>query len=320
MQSEEEDTRAGDPLLSLVIVNWDGRDDLAEMLDSVRCQTFRDFEVIVVDNGSSDGSLELLAESYPEARVIALDHNTGFAKPNNIALESARGRHIVTLNNDLVLAPDCLAELAACIEAAPGDIFGVGAKLCYHDRREVVQTLGVSPLPNGNGTNVAKNDPSSQHTGVVDIFGPCAGAAVYRRSVLEQIGFFDERYFAYLEDLDLAHRARARGLRALSCGSAVAYHKHSVTAGRAPLKKLYLIERNRLLNLRKHYPTRYLVAETPTTIAIILQYRFGRHRSRLSADQSGWFNASNALRFLKIYASARLWLLRHWSEFGPEHA
>lgn len=304
--------------VSVVIVNWNGRAELAEMLPSLAGQTFRDFEVIVVDNGSTDGSQDLIESSGLGAGLIQLDRNHGFAEPNNLALAKAAGDFVLTLNNDLVLAPDCVERLHRRLATAPDDVYAVGAKLLYYDRPDTIQTLGIAPLPNGNGVNVAKGEPSEARTSVEDVFGPCAGAAIYRRRVLDEIGFFDDRYFAYLEDVDLAHRARAAGYRAVVDPAAIAFHKHAATSGKAPLRKLYLIERNRLINLRKHYPFRNLAFESVITAAILLRYRFGRRtRTRLSADQARYFRLGSVPAVARVFVAARWWLLRHWNEIEP---
>lgn len=305
---------SGHPDVSVIVVTWDARDELAKVLACLAAQTVAS-HVIVVDNGSRDGSVELVRERFPAVELIELPRNEGFAGPNNLGLQHAKAPWILTLNNDVTFDPDFVETLLAAAQDAPADVFALGAALVYADRPDTVQTLGTRPLPNGNGVNVGKNEPLADHLEPEEIFGPCAGAALYRRSVIDEIGFFDARYFAYLEDADLAFRARKAGYRAYTVPSAVARHVHSHTAGRMPFVKLGLIERNRLLNLVKHFPRRALWVEPFVTASILVRYRFTPARAQVSADQETYFDRRNLLKVARIMVSARWYVLRHAREF-----
>lgn len=182
--------------------------------------------------------------------------------------------------------------------------------MIFYDDRQSINSIGIVPLPNGNGINLGKNDDPAMYSHAQEIYGPCAGAALYRRSIIDKIGFFDGSYFAYLEDLDLAHRAKKKGYQAFYCPTAICYHKHAKTSSRFPFFKLYLIERNRLRNLIKHYPVYMFILETPITAWIILrQLASKKGQSKVSASQKQYFSLKNVPKIVWIYIKARLSLI-----------
>jgi GT2 family glycosyltransferase len=304
------------PAISVITVNWNGKDDLAEFYQSLYKQTFKNFEAILVDNGSSDGSKELVKKKFPEVKIIELDKNYGFAEPNNIGFRHAKGKYIVTLNNDLVLTSDFLEELYNCAEKSDETIFSIGAKMIFHDEPQLINSVAIKPLKNGNGINVGKNEDPKLYSKQMVINGPCAGAALYKKSVIDKIGFFDGRYFAYLEDLDLTLRANRYGYSALFCPSAIVYHKHSKTSAKFPFFKLYLIERNRLLNLVKHKNFFWLLIETPMTAYYVLSHLFNKDKkSKVSKNQKAYFEIKNIFKIMQIYIKARIYLVGHYVEF-----
>ncbi len=249
------------PLASVVIVNWNGRRFLPDCLDSLRAQTCTDFEVIVVDNGSRDGSVELLAASYPWVRVVSLDENTGFAGGNNAGFAIARGSYVVTLNNDTRVEPDWLAELMAPAQADPA-VGMVASRICSWDDPEVLDSLGVAICRDGMSRGSRRRQRFSDLSleKVEEIFIPSACAALYRRKMLDQIGCFDEDFFAYCEDTDMGLRGRVAGWSALLARDAVVYHRYSSSGGVFSPFKLYLVERNHYWAAIKSLPLSMLVA------------------------------------------------------------
>lgn len=303
----------------MIVVTWNARDDLHEMLESVAGQTLRSREVIVVDNGSVDGSTEMVRRDFPDALLLTLPENEGFAGPNNLALAHARGRFVVTVNNDVVLAPDFLEKLVACADSAPTDVFAIASKMLYYDRPDLIQTVGSGPLANGGTYNIGKDQPATAFDQPMELYAASAGATLYRKEVLDRIGFFDARLFAYGEDLDLTLRARKAGYRTWYCPDAVCYHKHSKTSATNPYFKIYLLERNRLVNLVKHFPRRYLLLETPLTLWVLLRGRFGRRsEAELSSDQRAMLQPRNLMKLLRVYLAARWWVIRHYREFAAD--
>ena len=219
------------PLASVIIPNWNGAAHLPTCLDSLRCQTLRDFEVIVADNGSTDGSLELLARDYPEVRVLALGENRGFAGACNAGMWAAQGEFVVLLNNDTAADPRWLEEVVAAFQRHP-EAGLIAAKMLLFDRRDTFHTTGdfyrLDGIPGNRG--VWQQD-SGQYDREEYVFSACGGSAAYRRATLDQVGLLDEGFFFSCEDVDLAWRAQLAGWRCIYAPRAVVYHKLSATGG-----------------------------------------------------------------------------------------
>jgi GT2 family glycosyltransferase len=249
------------PLVSVIIVNWNGREYLPACLDSLRGQSFRDFEVIIVDNGSSDGSRELLQASYPWVIVVPLSSNTGFAGGNNAGFVMSRGMYVVTLNNDTRVEPAWLAELVAAAETGP-DVGMVASRICSWDDPDLIDSLGVAVCRDGmsRGSRRRSSVSGLSLAKCEDILFPSACAALYRRDMIEQIGFFDDDFFAYCEDTDLGLRGRLAGWRAVLARDAVVYHRYSRSGGEFSSFKLYLVERNHFWAAMKSFPVGMLLA------------------------------------------------------------
>jgi GT2 family glycosyltransferase len=216
-------------------------------------QAYRDFEVILVDNGSSDDSVNFIQEAYPQIRLLQNSQNLGFAGPNNQAIRVAQGRYIITLNNDTEVPPDWLQVLLLAAETHP-DMGAFASLVVFDDRRHMIDSAGLSVSLAGIGCQNRMGGDVEEVQEPEEVFGVCAAAALYRRELLDDVGLFDEDYFAYYEDVDLAWRARLRGWRALLVPQAVVYHVHSATGGRASPFKEKLITRNKVWTTLKNYP------------------------------------------------------------------
>ena len=241
------------PRASVVIPNWNGERLLPACLDSLRAQCETDFETIVVDNASADGSLELLKRAYPEVRVVALPRNLGFTGGVNAGIRAATAPVVVLLNSDVEAAPEWLAGVLAAFASDPA-VGMVASKIMLHDHRDVFNSAGDQFGRNGVPQNrgVWEQD-EGQYDEREYVFGPCGGAAAYRRSLLLDVGPFDERLFMYLEDVDLAWRAQLLGYRCLYEPSAVVYHRLSATGG-GVLSSFYT-GRNTVAVLAKNIPS-----------------------------------------------------------------
>lgn len=233
---------------------------LAECLDSLASQTLRDFEVIVVDNGSEDGSVEFLSQSAARVpyslRLIENRENRGFCAANNQGIAVARGSLIALLNNDAAAHPEWLAELAAVMDAPDGrDIGMVASKILVHGEHGRIDKAGHlifwDGQNRGRGTGEADHGQFDQ---VEEVAWPDGCAALYRKAMLDQIGGFDEDFFAYADDAELGLRARIAGWGCLYNPRAVVYHRRGQTLGMGSRKRLELIERNRLLLVLKLFP------------------------------------------------------------------
>lgn len=247
------------PRFSILILNWNGRELLAACLASLARQSLRDFEVVVVDNGSGDGSAAFVREAFPEVDLVALAENAGFCGGNNLAFARARGELVCLLNNDAELHEDFLAEMARAADREPD--FGMfAANVRMFDRRSVFDSTGLLVFPDGICRSRGwLEDDRGQYDAADEVLCPNGCAAVYRRAMIDDVGFFDESYFAYLEDLDLGLRGQLRGWRCRYVPGAVAYHKKSITSGYHSAFKAFLVERNRIWNAVRLLPLRLLV-------------------------------------------------------------
>lgn len=249
------------PRASVIIVNWNGLQHLAECLVSLAAQTFTDFETIFVDNGSSDGSIAFVQEHYPTVKTIPLTENTGFAHGNNIGFQAAQGEYLVTLNNDTRVDPSWLELLVRTAEKDP--LAGmVASRICAYDEPDRLDSLGVAVCRDGMSRAAFRNRPFSElgfKGDVREIFLPSACAALYRRTMIDEIGGFDTDFFAYCEDTDLGLRGRLAGWKAVAALEAVVLHKYSSTGGTFSPFKLYLVERNHFWTAVKNFPAEILL-------------------------------------------------------------
>jgi GT2 family glycosyltransferase len=249
------------PLVSIIIVNWNGKEYLPACLDSLLEQTCSDFETIIVDNGSNDGSLELLRNSYPWVRLVPLSTNTGFASGNNSGYAVSGGKYIVTLNNDTRVERSWLAELIAPVESDK-QVGMVASRICAWDNPDQIDSLGVNICPDGmsRGSRRLASFSALSLAKTEEILLPSACAALYRREMVEKTGFFDDDFFAYCEDTDLGLRGRVAGWRAVLARDAVVHHRYSRSGGVFSPFKLYLVERNHFWVALKCFPVNMLLA------------------------------------------------------------
>jgi hypothetical protein len=261
--------------VAVIIVNWNGLEYLQTCLPALLAQTEIAFETLVVDNGSTDGSVEWLQSTYPEVQLIRNSENRGFAEANNQGIRVTHGEYVVLLNNDTQPSPGWLASLVAAVER--DDCVGmVASQICLAHTPGRLDSAGIEVDVLGMAWNrrwgeVVAAEPSDP----VEVFGPSAAAALYRRKMLDEIGLFDERYFAYYEDVELAWRARRAGWRCLYVPTARVLHIHSATASRMSGFKAHQIGLNKWRTLFRHYPFRRLWIWAPLLLLIDVASWFG---------------------------------------------
>lgn len=241
------------PIASVVIVNWNGLAFLDTCLDAVLSQELdRAFEIIVVDNGSHDGSVQHVRRKYPQVRNIPVARNLGFSAGCNLGLRAAQGTFVITLDNDTCVRPGWLRALVGAIESEPG-IGAVDSKVLFRDKPAVVNSAGLSILTDGRvvGRGFRQLD-GAQYGTRTEVFGAASTAAIFSRAMLAEIGLLDETYIAYLDDADLAWRMRLAGWKALCEPDAVVLHAHNGTGGRNLERLLFLVNRNRLFTVVKN--------------------------------------------------------------------
>lgn len=243
--------------VSVVIPNWNGRSWLPGCLAAIADQQRRASEVIVVDNGSSDGSLEYLRAEHPAVRILELGRNTGFAHAANQGIAAAHGELVALINTDVVLAPDWIAATSTALLHDPGAAAVACKMLSLEDPARVY-----------DAGDVLRRDGACEQRGRFqrddgrwdlpgEVFGACAGAALYRRAALRGVGGFDERYFAYLEDVDLALSLRLAGW---TCRYEPAVALHAGEGSSHQLRGAHhrLVTRNTVLLVAKWFPARWL--------------------------------------------------------------
>jgi GT2 family glycosyltransferase len=250
-----------EPRVSVVVPSWNGRRHLELLLPSLAAQRFQDFETIVVDNGSGDGTAEFLAREWPEVIVVALPENGGFAGPVNRGIERAGGEFVALVNNDVELDPGFLEALVETLESdrAAGSI---ASRMVVFDDRERMDGAGDTLNWSGTAHARGRGEPVTAWDEPAEVFSACGGAALYRRSTLDEIGGFDEDFFAYQEDVDWGFRARLAGWTCRYEPRAIAYHVGGATTERkaAAHPLVYrLNRRNGIALVLKNYPAASLL-------------------------------------------------------------
>jgi GT2 family glycosyltransferase len=248
---------AVEPLISVIVLNWNGLTLLDECFASLAAQTWRNKEFILVDNGSTDGSRELVvswASRLPNAQTLLLPNNTGFCKGNNLAFVRASGEWIALFNSDAVAEPDWLAELVRYGDPA-NSVGMLASKILFQNPQHVIDKVGHLIYWDGQnrGRGTMETDVG-QYDKAEEILWPDACAALYHRKLFEETGGFDETFFAFGDDADLGMRARLLGWKAWYVPTAVVHHRHSASFGVYSPLKVMLIERNRFLLAVKNFP------------------------------------------------------------------
>ena len=257
-------TLVGSELVSVVILNRDGRSHLEACLSSLLSQTWGNTQIILVDNGSTDDSVSFVRQNYPTVRILELGENSGFSAGNNRGMEVADGDHVFFLNNDTEVSPFCIEEMMLVAGRHP-DAAAIAPKLKFQHGRAFIQGIGNSVRGvNWGSDNYIGFLDLGQFDDAGDVFSACFGAALIDRRVWECVGPLDEAYFFYYEDSDWSYRARAMGFRIVSAPRAVVYHKFGGSMEMLPTPfKLGLVVCNRLRfalkNLQKSNAFRFTV-------------------------------------------------------------
>jgi len=249
---------------TIVIPNYNGAKLLSACLDSLSRQTFRDFGVLVVDNGSTDDSAALCERRSGELSLLRKDSNLGFAAAANEGIRNSDGELVALLNNDTETDPDWLLELVAALDRRSDIAFCASRMLDLSDR-SLIDSAGNCYAFNGRSIprGFLERD-AGQYEKEEEVFGACAGAALYRRSLFDEIGVFDESFVSYKEDVDLDFRAQLRGFRCLYVPGAICYHVGGATSGRRRSDlAVRLSACNSIITFVKNMPGRFLPRALP---------------------------------------------------------
>lgn len=278
------------PSVSIVVLNYNGRRWLEQCLPAAVAETAPDCELIVVDNGSSDGSVAFLRHAFPSVRVAALTSNEGFAAGNNAGARLARGRYLAFLNNDAAPQPGWLAALRAELDARPSAGLAASCIVYLHDPT-IVDSAGDGITRFGGAFKRDHGQPVRDAREPHHVFGACGAAFLIRRELFEQIGGFDDAYFAVHEDVDLSYRCQLLGYGCIYVPRAVVHHAGSATMGHLSARSVFWGQRNLEWTYVKNTPWPLLLVTLPghalyDVAAAVYFARAGHFRTFLRAKWS----------------------------------
>ncbi|MBM6969746.1 glycosyltransferase family 2 protein [Mordavella massiliensis] len=261
--------------VTVVIPNYKGEAYLRPCVESLLAGTGLEMDVIIVDNGSRDGCVEEVRRLYPQVECVCLDQNYGFCKAVNIGIRKAETPYVFLLNNDTLVCKGAVEALLASLKK-DRRIFSVEAKMIQYQDRTKIDSAGTFYNAFGWAYARGKDRPADQYRKRGPVFSACAGAAMYRREVFEEIGLFDEEHFAYLEDVDVGYRARIAGYRNVYEPMARIIHVGSAASGsRHNEFKVRLSARNNLYLIYKNMPVLQILLNLPFLLAgFLVKYLF----------------------------------------------
>lgn len=252
--------------MSVIIVNWNGRHFLETCLTSLRQQTFRNFETILVDNGSQDLSADHVRAQFPEVNLIALEQNRGFTGGNIAGLERSSGEIIVLLNNDTEADTHWLGKIHKAARDFP-DAGSFASKMLYFDDRRRIENCGFSVTSAGMVVDVGRDElDGPAWVEPRNVFGACGGAAAYRRTMIEDIGFLDVDFFMNYEDVDLGFRGQLQGYKCVLVPGAIVYHRLAATRKRNPARNVLFSQRNIEFVYLKNMPFSLMCRSLPQKV------------------------------------------------------
>lgn len=266
--------------ISVIIPNYNGEKIIDGCIQSLLQQEYKDFNIIVVDNNSTDESVKIIEEKYPSITLIKNNENLGFAAAVNIGIKVSKSDFVALLNNDTEVDTKWLGNLYSVV-SKDDKIFSASSKMIRFYERDIIDDAGDQynllgwAYKRGDGASVDKFNKNKV------VFSTCAGAGLYRRKVFEEIGYFDENFFAYLEDIDVSFRGNIHGYKNVYVNDAIVYHMVSATSGsRHNEFKVKLASRNSIYLIRKNMPLIFTIINLPFLIlGIIVKYIFFLRKS-----------------------------------------
>ena len=279
--------------ISVIIPHFNGKHHLDDCFRSLRAQTFTDFEILLVDNGSTDGSQAHVRDHYPEVMLLELGQNRGFTGACNAGWEASTGEIVILLNNDTEVASDWLAEIVAAFARHP-EAGIIASKMLLFDKRDHFHTAGdfyrIDGIPGNRGV---WQEDVGQFNREERVFSACGGSSAYKRPLINQIGFLDDDFFFSCEDVDIGFRANLAGWQTIYVPTAVVYHKLKATGG--AVTGSYYDGRNFLYLIWKNYPSSLLrqqwrailAAQWGITREALRHWRGEAARARLRGQAAG---------------------------------
>jgi len=305
------------PLVSIIIVNWNGEEYLKDCLRSLGTQTFSDFEIILVDNGSTDGSVEYIQRNFPGwVQILPNARNEGFSGGNNRGIRVASGKYIVLLNNDAQADTCWLEELVKVAEENPRAGM-LACKIYLQGGSKIIDNVGHQIYRDGLNRGRGRLEADhGQYDQIEEVLFPSGCAALYRREMLEEVGLFDEDFFAYGDDTDLGLRGRLAGWKCLYVPNAIVHHRYSQSSSPySPLKAFY-VERNRVWIAVKYFPLSVLLESPFYSLLRLLLQGYGALIGRGAAGRfSEEYSSVKLLQvLLKAYLAALQGLPKMWKK------
>lgn len=264
--------------VSIIILNYNGKEYLKHCIPSIQNQSFKDFEIILFDNDSSDDSVVYITENYPEVRVISNNQNFGFAEGCNEAYKYTKGEYIILLNNDTIIDKYWLKHLVNAMDKcdiSTSKILKIRNPLIIDSVGLIFKSDAIFPCCRGTG-----EIDTGQYDKEEYVWGSSGCSMMIKRSLIEEIGFFDASYFAYCEDVDFCWRANNAGYKTLYVPESIVYHYGGGTSKKG-FKITYLIETNKAKTIKKHGSTllkiRFIINETSTMIKSTIGHLLNRN-------------------------------------------
>jgi GT2 family glycosyltransferase len=306
-----------DSSVAIIILNWNGFNDSVECLNSLRTVTYRNYQIVLVDNGSLNDEGFRLKEMFPEVHLINNLINRGFAGGNNDGINWALEQgsdYIVNLNNDCLVGKDWLSELIDGVKISKADF--ASSRIMYYPETNLICSDGDGLLPDGEG--VVENHLRSPVTcdEIKPIFSACGAGSIFSASCLQGVKihrnqFYDELYFAYLEDLDLGIRLNVKNYRGVLVPDAVVYHKGSQSAGFHSYFQIFQLEKNRILNVVLNYPLWLIPAGEAYYIFRTLLHNIKRILLRRKYKQQRDIKPTESYSALSVMLKSRLWVVHN---------
>lgn len=256
---------------SVIIPNWNGKELLKDCLASLTKQTFRNFEIILVDNASSDDSLSYVKENFPKIKIITLAKNFGFARAINEGVKLSNAKYCIFLNNDASADKNWLKNMIECADLH-SEVISVNPKILNFFNRKLIDGVGISINEVGQAGSIGWNEvDSGQYNREEYIFGATGAASLFKRADFVKVGGFDESFFMYSEEVDFAFRAQFLRFKSIFCPNAKVFHKHKATAQKYPQLVEYWQFRNMYQTIIKDFPANIILKKW-RWLKIILVY------------------------------------------------
>lgn len=291
------------PEVSVIIPNWNGKHLLKKCLAALEKQSYKDIEILVIDNGSKDGSVEFIKNKYPKINLIELKDNIGFAGAVNLGIKICTGNYMVLVNNDTEADRNFLKFLVQSAKSKK-EVGMVAAKILQMGNKNLIDSAGdyIDAVGHANNLGYGKTDNQEFQKGK-EVFLVSGGACLIKRKVFESIGFFDETYFAYMEDVDFSLRAQLRGFKAYFEPRSVIYHHHKATSSKFPAFTEYLQYRNMTMTIIKDFPASVFLKDLNWLKIILVNLNTIRFLAingyLVSALKAEWFVLTNIFSLLK---------------------